>query len=235
VADEIPQKKRSPWLYVGIGCAAAVVLLCGGTSLIAFFTVNAAKNKIDELNDTSKREAAARAAANEELGGVPEGYYPLVSFGMPLIFDMIQFTDQPPLADGGFVGVDRTFMFMRMMETEQSSKMRDYFEGKKKDTDALKANNVNIDAKEELARGEIKLGDRRALFVAVKGKMQTQGPVDTGEDGIVTTLLFDCPKDGKLRIGVWSMHDPKTEDLKGTVADPTEMQKLLTPLSPCGK
>src|SRR6185436_11986252 len=136
---------------------------------------------------------------------------------IPFVIDMIVFLDQRPDLDSGVALFNRSFNFMRIMETDQSKRMRDYFE-KGGDISALRNDNFQVQAKEELTRGNFSLKDRKVWWVAAKGKLQMQGPYEAPEDGIVTTMLFDCPKDGKLRIGVWQMRDDGQTELKGTVA-----------------
>jgi hypothetical protein len=231
--EEAP-KKRSPWLYVGLGCLGTVVLGCLGTLIVTKLACSSMQQWGEDLKDQSKQEVKARRAAEDTLGGSPAGYFPVFAFGIPFVIDMIVFLDQPPSADGGLTLFDRSFNFMRIMETEKSKEMRDYFE-KGGDISALKNDNFQVQAKEELARGNLTVKDRKVYWVAVRGKMQMQGPYETPQDGIVTTMLFDCPKDGKMRIGIWQMKDEGGSDLKGTVADPDQIEKMLNPLSPCGK
>ena len=73
--------------------------------------------------------------------------------------------------------------------------------------------------------------------VSMKGRVRTQGQFDKDEDSIITTMLFECADNGQVRIGTWQMREPEGgyTAAPGTVADQAEMQKLLSPLSPCGK
>jgi hypothetical protein len=228
------QKKRSPWLYVGLGCLGTVVLSCLAGMIMMKVACGSAKQWADDLNNTSKQEQKAIAAANEAIGGTPQGYFPVFSFGIPFVMELIIFLDHRPDADAGVLEFSRRFDFYQLMETDNSSKLRDFFV-KGGDASALRTDNFQVQAKEELARGNFMHKDRKVFWVAVRGKMQMQGPYESPQDGLVTTMLFDCPKDGKLRLGVWQMKDDGQTDLKGTVADSAEIEKLLTPLSPCGR
>jgi hypothetical protein len=228
------QKKRSPWLYVGLGCLGTIALSCLGFGIMTKLACSSAQQWADDLKDQSKQEVKARAAANETLGGSPTGYFPVFAFGVPFVIDMIVFLDARPDPDAGVVQFNRSFNFMRIMETDQSQRMKDYFI-KGGDPSALRNDSFQVQAKEELKRGDFMLKDRKVYWVAVRGKMQMQGPYEAPQDGIVTTMLFDCPKDGKLRVGVWQMKDDGQTELKGTVADGDEVEKLMANLSPCGK
>jgi hypothetical protein len=230
VTEEV-QKKRSPWVYVGIGCLAITIFGCLGSLIGMKLVCGGMKQWAEDLNDQQKQEQKARAAAEESLGGVPVGYYPVFTFGIPFVFDMIVFVDHPPQPDAA-ITFDRLFYFQRVIETDNTNRIQEYFEGKG-DAEALKG--AQIDAKQELARGELTHQERKVRWIAARGRIQTQGPYERGEDGIINAMLFDCPKDGKMRIAMWQMRDEGQTELKGTVADPEELQKLLTGLSPCGK
>src|SRR4051812_22322414 len=106
------QKKRSAWWYVGFGCLGTVVFGCLGTFIVTKLACSSAQQWADDLKDQSKQEQKARVAANETLGGVPIGYYPVFAFGIPFVIDMIVFIDQKPEADAGAVAFDRSFNFM---------------------------------------------------------------------------------------------------------------------------
>src|SRR5688572_18279059 len=100
MAEEV-QKKRSPWVYVGLGCGLAVLLLCGFGVLIVGGAIKMGKDWAEDMNDPTRRENKARKEAMATLGGIPEGYSAAVSFGVPMLFDMVMFIDAPLLADGG--------------------------------------------------------------------------------------------------------------------------------------
>jgi hypothetical protein len=234
MAEEV-QKKRSPWVYVGIGCAAAIVLSCGGIFIAGVVGVNALKGWGEELADPAKRENKARREAMATLGGIPEGYSAALSFGFPMVFDMLLFVDAPLLPDGGVPNFDRQFIFMRFIETDRTAEMKAFFENA--DGGTFKSDNLQIDSKEELGRGNFTHLNRKVLWVAMKGRVRTQGQFDKDEESIITTMLFDCPDNGQVRIGTWQMREPEGgyQGPAGTVADQAEMQKLLSPLAPCGK
>jgi hypothetical protein len=234
MAEEV-QKKRSPWVYVGIGCAAAIVLSCGTILIATVVGVNALKGWGEELADPTKRENKARKEAMASLGGIPDGYSAALSFGFPMVFDMLLFVDAPLLADGGVPQFNRQFIFMRLIETDRTAEMKAFFESS--DGGTLKSDNLQVDSKGELGRGSFMHKSRKVSWVSMKGRVRNQTQFDKDEDSIITTMLFDCPDNGQVRIGTWQMREPEEgfTDPNGTVADQAEMQKLLSPLSPCGK
>src|SRR5437870_1304902 len=100
MAEEV-QKRRSPWLYVGLGCLAAIILFGGGGPLLVMGGVWKGKTCADEMNAPAKGESKARKAAIATLGAVPAGYSAAFSFGIPFVLEMLVFVDAPLLGDGG--------------------------------------------------------------------------------------------------------------------------------------
>ena len=234
MAEEV-QKKRSPWVYVGLGCGLALVLLCGFGVLVVGGAIKMTKDWAEDMADPTRRENKARKEAMASLGGVPQGYSAAVSFGLPMLFDMVLFVDAPLLADGGVPAFDRQFIFMRFMETERTAEMKSFFEST--DGGTFQSDNMQVESKEELGRGHFQHADRKVSWVSMRGRVKTQGQFDRDEDSLITTMLFDCPDNGQVRVGTWQMREPEegTANLSGTVADEKEMQKLLVGLSPCGR
>ncbi|MBK7861629.1 MAG: hypothetical protein IPJ65_24035 [Archangiaceae bacterium] len=231
MAEEV-QKKRSPWVYVGLGCAGGLVLLCGLGVLIVGGLVKVGKDWADDMADPSRRESKARKQAVATLGAVPEGYSAAFSFGFPMVFEMLVFVDAPLLPDGGAPAFTRLLTYWRFMETERTREMKQFFENP--DAGSFQNENLLIDTKAELGRGTFTHQNRKVSWIANRGTVRMQGQYDM-EDGLVTTLYFECPGD-QVHIATWQMKEPKdTDDLAGTVADPAQMQKLLSPLNPCGK
>ena len=233
MAEEV-QKKRSPWVYVGLGCGLAVLLLCGFGLLIVGGAIKMGRDWAEDMNDPTRRENKARKEAMASLGGIPEGYSAAVSFGVPMLFDMVMFIDAPLLADGGVPVFTRQFVFSRVMETEGTSEMRAFWDA---DGGTFQSQTMQIDVKQELGRGNFKHKDRKVSWVSVLGRIRSQNQYDRDEDSLITLMLYDCPDNGQVRVGTWQQREPEsgTADLSGTVADEKEMQKFLAPLSPCGK
>ena len=233
--SEDVQKKRSPWVYVGMGCGLALVMLCGLGAVLFFGVVKMGRDFAEDLNDPARRTSKAIKQANAILGAVPEGYNAAFSFGIPLLFDMVMFVDAPLLEDGGVPDFKRQFVFMRMMENDRSREMKAFFQNA--DAGTLSAEGLSVESSQEIGRGSFNHRDRRVSWVSLRGRMHNQMQQIADQDSLITSMLFECTDSGQVRIGTWQMRWPEggVQDVSGTVADPAEMQKLLAPLSPCGK
>jgi hypothetical protein len=158
------QKKRSPWVYVGLGCGIALLLLCGIGVTFVIGVGSFARGWAEDMADPARRETKARKEALATLGALPEGYSAAVTFGIPMLFDMILFVDAPLLADGGVPAFTRQFVFMRMMETDRTNEMKAFFESS--DGGTFQSEGMTVDSKEELARGSFQHQGRKVSWVA---------------------------------------------------------------------
>ena len=233
------KKQRSPLFYVVLGCGGLLGLITVGFIAVGLMAWNVAKDLGEGLTNPS----AKAANIQKMMGTAPPGYYPVMTFSIPLVMEMALLGDKPQPEDGGPGDFDRGFMYFRVIANEQSNKARDFFDGKSADSESLRASGMNVDTKDILKRGSTKTSSGTVVkYVATRGTMETQGG-RRGESrpGINTLMYFECPGDSAVRMGVWTMKDPNPEleaekvNLVGTVADANELTAFLAPLTPCGK
>ena len=95
-ADGRPQKKStSPWVYVGCGCGAAVLLAMLGLAGLTWWGVQTGKEMSETMNDPQKRAEKVRSVLPYDT--LPEGYYPAFAFSAPMgMMEMAMFTDHDP-------------------------------------------------------------------------------------------------------------------------------------------
>jgi hypothetical protein len=235
------QKKSSPWLYVGLGCGAAVLLGLLAISGVTYLMYRQGKDFAEGFKDPKVREQKTRAILPyKEL---PAGYYPVGAFSVPFLMDFAILSDRPP-TDGrpndqqSFD--ERSFIFMNMRHMRSNrEQMERYLRGQApapRDS-AWKQSSVNFKPKELIGRGAIKLGDMAVLYAANRGEVTHRGG-QTG-DGIVTMVLPQCPDD-RLRFGVWIGPDPQAAkpvaqaNYAGTAADPQTIHDFLDHFQLCG-
>ncbi|HEY0514486.1 MAG TPA: hypothetical protein VGH73_21465 [Thermoanaerobaculia bacterium] len=238
-ADGRPSKKSSsPWLYVGLGCGAAVLLGLFAISGFTYFMYRQGKNFAEGFKNPKVREQRTREILPyKEL---PAGYYPAGAFSVPLLMDFTVLSDRPPTGDRPEQGFDqRTFVFMNMRHLRNNrEKMERFLRGEAPaPEDSSWKSNVNFKPKELIGRGTIKLGDMAVLYAANRGEVSHKG----GEtrEGIVTMVLPECPDD-RLRFGLWVGPDPQAAtpvaaaNYSGTPADPQAIRDFLDHFQLCG-
>ena len=107
------QRKTSPWVYAGCGCAVLLVL----TAVVCLFVV---KKLADQghrmeqgLADPKVREQRTRELLSyREL---PAGYYPAGALSLPYLLDMAFLGDHSPAAGETHVDIeDHGFIFIKM-------------------------------------------------------------------------------------------------------------------------
>ncbi|MES1242547.1 MAG: hypothetical protein ABUT39_13115 [Acidobacteriota bacterium] len=238
-----PKKQTSPWVYIGCGCAALVVLAMVVMAVLTYITYRQGKELAEGWTDPVKREARTKEVLPYEK--LPEGYYPMGTFSIPFIMDMAMFTDDPPPAgttpergkeSGGFK--ERGFIYVKARRVgRQGKELEDYVSGKGPAPDWLdvKTRATGIDI---LRRGEVEVNGHKIAFTASRGEVNHDGKTT---NGITTTMLFGCPnQSSRVRVGIWFGPDPdpgkpaKELDLAGTNADPEEIRKFAEHFRFCG-
>ncbi|HYN22079.1 MAG TPA: hypothetical protein VE078_14055 [Thermoanaerobaculia bacterium] len=231
----VSKKGTSPWIYVGCGCAALVILGMAGIAGVTWITYREGKKLEKAWSDPAAAESRTRGVLTyEEL---PEGYHPLGSFSLPFVMDMALIGDDPPPPgstpdsrdNGGFK--ERGFIYIKLRRFGNSGQeMRDYLEGKGKQPEWMKGG-TEVDTTEVLKRGTVEANGQKIVFSANRGEVN-QGRRSV--DGIATILMIDCPRKDRIRFGIWFAPDPEPEtpaaelDLTGTNADPEEIRKFAS-------
>jgi hypothetical protein len=242
-ADGRPQKKpTSPWVYVGCGCAALVLLAFLGIGGLTFLGYKKGKEFSEGMTDPVKREARVKAVLPYEQ--LPAGYYPAFAMSMPFgMMEMAMLTDHDPgpgRVDQEFE--ERGFMFMSMRQMrDNKDKMERYLRGEapRPDDNGWYQTNVRFDAKVNIRRGTVTVNGTEILYSANRGDLTRHGRED--RHGIVTMVMPECPHDTRLRFGLWFGPDPAADkpvaetDFTGTNADPAAMQEFLGHFQLCPK
>lgn len=233
-------QKRSPWLYVGIGCG--VLLLLGIAAVVAgvLFFVKKGEEYAADLSNPVTRTAMVKKTLGAD--SLPQGYFAVMSLSVPAIMDMAVLSthspDNPSPSTEDEVRVF-VYMFLKVASTSEQQQLRQYLEGKSDDTSVLARNGVHIGKGEILGRGVVPLADgRRVLYVTQRGELSAQNQ-KSADEGLNSLLFLECPGQKHLRMGIWMAPDPdptaplESLDLKGTPVDPEAIGTFMSPLNPC--
>lgn len=241
-ADGRPLKKpTSPWLYLGLGCGACVLIGLLGISVFTFVMYRKGKDMVEGFKNPQVREQRTREVLPyKEL---PAGYYAAGAMSIPFLMDFAILSDRPPTGTSGpeQQGFDqRSFIFMNMRHLRDNrEKMERYLRGEAPAPDdaGWRQSNVNFKQKELIGRGALKIGDLAVLYAANRGEVSHKD--GSTKEGIVTMVLPQCPDD-RLRFGLWIGPDtqagkPLAEaTYTGTAADPAAMHDFLEKFQLCG-
>lgn len=235
--ETAPKPQRSPWFYVLLGCGGLAGLICLGGALVVGGIVKMGKDIADGVVNPEERQLNAK----KQLGSIPAGYTVVASLKIPLLMQTTVLTDRPALPDGGFGTIENahTFSYFKVIANENTRRAKDFFSGKDTDPQTLAQSGINLDAKDLVKRGQLTVDGRKFAWVASRGRVDTGG--EGTAEGLNNAILFECPGEDELQVGVWSQRDPAPEkapeelELAGTVADEAELARFLKQMNPCGK
>jgi len=233
------EKKTSPWVYVGLGCAGTVVLIIVVGVGAIFMLQRWTKSVERTMNDpVARTERAMELLGCQEL---PESYNAMLGLDIPFVAEIAILTDREPDSHGKIEEFgERAFIYLKMsrlLGKKAKQDFMDFIEGKKKNPDIFVQSNIRIDGHELLKRGEMDLDGPTVTYAVHRGDVQVEGH-ETG--GLATIMLIECPEDSQPRFGVWLGRDPSEDeplegvDLTGTTADESAMREFLGHFSFCG-
>ena len=193
-------KGLPPWAWVGCGCVGAIVALVAIAVGLGFWGVNKARELGESMKDPEERtERALSALGASEL---PDGYYAVVAFSVPFVFDFALLSDEPPKEDGEPSMGEHGFIFVSFPAIgEGDEELYDFFEGRSEDINSLRRENMDLDLDERIDRGLIERDTDDILWVTHRGRVSTDqvgtgtDQVDDSHDGLVTLTLFACDDD----------------------------------------
>jgi hypothetical protein len=235
------KKKTSPWLYAGVGCGLLVLLGIGGTVAAVMFGASKLREmKEDMANPVTRTEKVKKVLGAQTL---PDGYTAVMALSVPMILDSALLSTHSPdvPADHQKKEGERVFMYMYLKAStvKDSEALTAYMEGHSDDASVLERNNIRVKARELIGRGVFELdGQRRLLYLNQRGEMEAQEHKHGGS-GLNSLVLFECPGQTQLRMGMWMAPDPSPQapleqlDLKGTPGDPEAVKAFMSHFNPC--
>jgi hypothetical protein len=233
------ERGRSPWLYVGIGCAVLAGLAVSAAVTLGVFGYRWARRTERELRDPGTRLARVREVLGCET--LPAGYHPVVGLSLPLLTEVAVLSDRPPQfeKDAREPFGERGFIYVKaLMPGQDEQELRDYFEGRTDDPDVFRRHRVRIRPHEVLRRGSLEGRGQTLRYIAQRGEIEFS---EQERRGLTSLIMVDCPQDGRLRLGIWFGPDPAAgpesnlADLAGTPADPAAIQEFMGHFRLCGQ
>jgi hypothetical protein len=224
------RKRRSPWLYAGIGCAVVLLFAVIAVVTVGYLGYRKAKQMAAEMTDPVARTAKVKTILGCET--LPPGYNAIFAISVPIVMDMALISDQIPDAQGRVKGTAKLgLMYINVLsQAEQQKDLRDFFEGRKAEADILRQQGIRIDSRQVLRRGAVEVNGQHLSYVAQRGDFEMKG---SHLSGLTTLFLVDCPADQRMRLGVWFGRDPapdqspETVDFTGTPADESALRTLV--------
>jgi hypothetical protein len=233
------KKKTSPWVYVGCGCGLLVVVgVIAGVALYIFGSRQLEKFEADMANPVVRNEQAKKMLGAQTL---PEGYSSEMVLSVPMVIDTAILTTQREDVPANLQqGELRNFLYMHLKPATLNDveELTAYLEGRSDDASVLERNNIHVQAKEIIGRGVLQLDGRRLLYLTQRGTLQSNQHESQGP-GLNAIVLFDCPGQPTIRMGMWTAPDPapqtplKQLDTKGTPVDVDAVRAFMSHFNPC--
>jgi hypothetical protein len=233
------KQQRSPWLYVGIGCGALLLVGVFVVGVILVLTVST----VEEFQKDMADPAALSEKVKKTLGAdtLPEGYFPIMSLNVPLVMETAILSTRPPEGGAFKKEEERFFMYfhLKASSTNDMKDIRDYLEGRSDDTSALERNDIQVDTDKVIGHGALQFDGRRVLYLMQRGELRTNQSDGNEGPGLNSLLLIECPGQSTVRIAIWTSPDPmpgaplEELDLKGTPVHEETMKSFMSHLNPC--
>ena len=230
-------ERRSPWVYVLLGCLGVVVLAALVVGGLVFFGVRTVRSIAADNEDPERR----RDRALEILGAdeAPGGYHAVSVISVPFVIDMAVLSDLAPGAEpwAGEFG-ERGFYYVQTRWGGDD--LRAFFDGETSEAQALRDMGLELDLEENLGRGDLEREDVAARWATFRGSTMFGSGEQIGE--FVTLIEFDCPEDERMRMGIWfgpgaegsGMDEAEEDDAAGPDPESEPIAAFLEPIHPCG-
>lgn len=229
--------KRSPWVWVGLGCLGLVLLIGIAAAAGGWF----AYTKVREFGE-SVSDPEARAAKARELLGVerlPEGYAPAVAISMGSMMAMAVLTDQAVSPEGLPTGqAERGFVFVRAMDDGSRARALDtWLRGEGDGRPPIDSGAFDLGEAELLGRGALTLRGGTARLARLRGTIG-EARAEQRLPTVSALLGVDCG-DQRYRMALWFVKDPSpgapltAAALAGTPGDEAAVAAFLAPFDLC--
>ena len=202
---------KSNLYYLGVGCLIAGILIVGGFAAFGFLAYRWGKG----LEETMKDPTARQSRVLEILGGdeLPEGYYGMVGFSVPMIMELAILTDHEASEDEDIPDLGaRGLIYMAIRNFGRDrEELHDFFDGTTDDPHVLDKHDVKLDLGERITNGQIERPEGDISWVAHYGEVtsvQTRGR----HEGLVTLFLVDCSGSNRNHIGIWFGPEAESEE-----------------------
>ena len=227
--------RTSPWLWIGCGCVLAILAIVAVIAGVAFFAFRSVRGLAESVKDpTARTERVTDILGTEEL---PEGYHPVIGFGIPLVGEVVVLAANEPDANGqlrefgdhGFAYVKLTGFLGRTKRQE----LRDWVTGRGRQPDIRIQSQFHVDADAVLKRGEMEIEGGSLFYTVYRGTLEEDSAA-----GLANAMVLDCP-DGSGGFGMWFARDPADgqdrgdDALAGTPGDESAVREFLAHFDLC--
>ena len=223
-----PKKSTSPWIYVGCGCLAFILIMVAVVVGGGYFGFTKIKGYVEDLEDPERRNARALELLGAE--SLPEGYYTLFFLPVPWVFDFVMLTDSES-ANQSLEAIEQDvdaalltghiFFYLRAsIATDPNDEnhfgvvQREMQDGRIR----IEVSDQRFISEEELGSGQLQLGTQDIQWNGHRGAF-TDEMGGTSAEGLFTVMNVSCPDDKAVRSAVWFRKAEEGEALEDMVIE----------------
>lgn len=225
--------RRSGWVYAGVGCTVVAFAFLAAVVGLGFWLFRSASTMQTEMKDPASREAKAKAFLG--AAEIPDGYHASFAISVPFVMDLAILGDREPEFGKESRFFDRRgFIYLRTLRSRRDdTRVRAFLEGRAGPEEIAPGAGVQLREEEEVGHGVLERKDVTIRYVAKKGTLVTHGQTLVG---LTSFLVFECPGDDKMRMGIWFGPDPGgsgASRFAGSPADEEAIRRFTSHFSPC--
>lgn len=236
-----PKKSTSPWIYVGCGCLALVVLMVAVVACGGYLGFTKLKGYVEDLEDPERRNARALELLGAEA--LPEGYYTLFFLPVPWVFDFVMLTDSEGAnqtleameddVDTALLTGHIFFYLRSSIATDPNDEnhfgvvQRQMKDGRIR----IEVSDQRFVSDEELGSGQLQLGTQDIQWNSHRGAFVDDAGGAPAE-GLFSVMNIACPEDSTVRSAVWFRRAAEGEalesmEVEGSPADVVTLEQFM--------
>lgn len=226
--------KKSPWLYIGIGCGVLAVGVIAVVATVGLLTMRWASEVSESMtNPDVRREKALDILGAERL---PDGFDASTAFSIPFVGQIVSLSDRAPGPDGRIEGFDeKGFAYVDFRDLGQREDLERMYASESIEEELFQHVELDFRDIELVNRTSSRTAEYDLEFLAFWGDLEVSGDSFAG---FASISWIQCPRDERVRLAILFQKQPGSDgsppaELKGTAADPESLQDLLSGFKPC--
>lgn len=210
--------ERSPWFYVGCGCALLAFLIVAVVAITGYVGFRELRDFQAVMEDPVARNERALTMLGADV--MPESYNAQLFFSVPFVMEVVLLSDGEQIVeDQSTVDLDdhdNAFFYLKLRNFDNNQlQLNRYLDGETDGTDFFGDLDFDLRGGETIGRGTFALDDAQNVRYVIERGEAKLGNHGNWVDGVFAFASTVCPGDDKLRVSVWFQRGPgsDTEDV----------------------
>lgn len=206
--------ERSPWFYVGCGCALLAFLIVAVVAVTGYLGFRELRDFAAVMEDPVARNERALTMLGADV--MPEEYNAQLFFSVPFVMEVVLLSDGEQIVeDQSSVDLDdhdNAFFYLKLRNFDNNqTQLSRYLDGETDGTDFFGDLDFDLRGGETLGRGTFALDDTQNVRYVIERGEAKLGNQGNWVDGVFAFASTTCPGDDKLRVSVWFQRNPGSD------------------------